>query len=97
MIQNKVKLVLKLLNSRTWKTLKSTVVIFQALETSAASLTSAASATLLASTASKAQFPQKLPDPYGLIITRTKITNTGNFLWNGSSKIQFFTNIWHPF
>ena len=57
--QNKVILVLKLLNSRTWKTLKSTVVIFQALKTSPASLTSAASATSLASTASKAQFPQK--------------------------------------
>jgi hypothetical protein len=50
--QNKAILV----NSRT---LKSSVVILQALETSAASLTSAASATLLASTASKAQFPQK--------------------------------------
>jgi len=54
--QNNVTLVLKLLNSRTWKTLKSTVVIFQALETSPASLTSAASATSLASTA---QFTQK--------------------------------------
>ena len=40
-------------------TLKSSFVIFEPLETSAASLTSAASATLLASTASKAQFPQK--------------------------------------
>ena len=71
---------------------------FQALETSAASLTSAASETSLASTASKAQFPpKKLPDPNVLIITCTKITNTGNFLWNGSSKIRFFTNIWHPF
>ena len=57
--QNKVILVLKLLNSRTWKTLKSSVVIFQALETSSASLTSSASATSLASTAFKAQFPQK--------------------------------------
>ena len=37
----------------------SGVVIFQALEISPASLISAASATLLASTASKAQFPQK--------------------------------------
>ena len=80
-----------------WKTLKSTVVIFQALKTSLASLTSAASATSLASTASKAQFPQKIPYPDGLIITGTIITNTGNFLWNRSSKIQFFTNIWHPF
>ena len=67
--QNKVILVLKLLNSRTRKTLKSTVVIFQALETSPASLTSAASATSLASTASKAQFPQKLSYSDGLTIT----------------------------
>ena len=58
-VKIKQYLVLKLMNSRTWMTLKSSVVIFQALETSAASLTSAASATLLASTASKAQFPQK--------------------------------------
>jgi hypothetical protein len=57
--QNRAILVLKLKNLRTWTTLKSSVVIFQALETPAASLTSAASATLLASTASKAQFPQK--------------------------------------
>ena len=57
--QNKVIFVLKLLNSRTKTTLKSSVVIFQALETSPASLTSVASATSLASTASKAQFPQK--------------------------------------
>ena len=57
--QNKAILVLKSMNSRTWTTLKSSVVIFQALETSAASLTSAASATLLVSTASEAQFPQK--------------------------------------
>ena len=45
----------------------------------------------------KPNFLKKLPDPYGVIIAGTKITNTGNFLWNGSSKIQFFTNIWHPF
>ena len=46
-----------LLNSRTWKPLKSSVVIFQALETSSALLTSVASATSLASTAYKAQLP----------------------------------------
>ena len=86
-----------LLNSRTWKPLKSSVVIFQALETSSALLTSVASATSLASTAYKAQLPKKLLDPDGLIITGTKITIAGNFLWNGSSKIQFFTNIWHSF
>ena len=33
------------------------------------------------------------PDPDGLIITGTKMTSVGNFFWNGSSKIQFFTNM----
>ena len=42
-----------------FKNLEDSAVIFQALETSPASLTLAASATPLASTASKAQFPQK--------------------------------------
>jgi hypothetical protein len=45
----------------------------------------------------KPNFLKKLPDPYGVIITDAKITNNGKFLWIGSSKIQFFTNIWHPF
>ena len=40
---------------------------------------------------------KKPPDPDVLIITGTKITITGNVLWNESQKIQFFTNIWHPF
>ena len=47
------------LNSRTWMTLKSSVVIFEPIETSAASVTSSASITSLASTASTALFPQK--------------------------------------
>ena len=42
-----------------FKNLDDSVVIFQALQTSAASLTSMASVTSLASTASKAIFPQK--------------------------------------
>ena len=42
-----------------FKNLEGSAVIFQALETSPASLTSVASATSLASTASKAQFTQK--------------------------------------
>ena len=86
--QNKVILFLKLLNSRTWMMLKTSVVIFQALETSTASLTSAASATSLASTP---YFLKNRPDP------GTKMTNTGHLLWNESSKPQFFTNIWYPF
>ena len=55
---------IKIKTSNYWiqepgRLLKSSVVIFQALETSPASLTSAASATSAASTASKCQFPQK--------------------------------------
>ena len=56
-------------------------MIFQALQTSAALLTTAASAASWASTASTALFRKKnLPDPDGLIITDNKITNTGHFL-----------------
>ena len=68
----------------------NSVVILQALETLAASLTSAVTLTSLASTA---LFPQKTPDPDVLIITGTKMTNVGHFMWNGSSKTQFFTNV----
>jgi hypothetical protein len=42
-----------------FKNMEDSVVIFQALETSPASLTSMASATSMASTASKAKFPRK--------------------------------------
>jgi hypothetical protein len=42
-------------------------------------------------------FLKKHPDRDGLIITGTKMTNTGHFLWNGSSKIKFFTNILYLF
>ena len=87
--QNKIIFALKLVNLRSRMTLKSSEVIFWALKTSAASLTSAASATSLSSIAYKCQFPQKNSDPDGLIITGTKITNTDHFLWNGSHKIQF--------
>ena len=79
--QNEMILALKLLD----KHLEDSVVIFKALKTTPTSLTSAASATSLASTASKAQFFQKnLPDTDALTITGTKITNTGDLLWNRS-------------
>ena len=64
--------------------LKSSVVIFQALEPL------------------QPDWPQQPPQPYfikevpnpdGLILPGTKMTNNGPFLWNGSSKIYFFTNI----
>ena len=77
--------------------LKSEVVIFQAFKTSSAYLTSPASATSPASTALNANFLKTKSGPDGLIITGTKLTNTGHFLWNGSPKIQFFTKLWHSF
>ena len=35
----------------------------------------------------------KYGDPHGLITPSTQMTNTSPFLWNGSSNIQFFTDI----
>ena len=42
-------------------------------------------------------FLKKLPGPDGLIITGTKMTNTGHFLYNESSEFQFFTSIGYLF
>ena len=38
-------------------------------------------------------FIKELPDPDDWIIPGTKMTTTGPSLWNGSSKIQRFTDI----
>jgi hypothetical protein len=92
--QNKGIFVIKLLNSRTWLTLKNSLVIFLASDKYAASLTLAALETSMASMTSKAPFPQKLPDFDDFIPTGTKMTNTGPFLRIGSSKIQIFTGTW---
>ena len=59
---------------------------------SAASMTSTASTISIASLTSTASIHQKIADPDGWILPGTKMTNNGPFLWNGSSKIQFFTN-----
>ena len=69
--------------------MKSSVVIFWALETSAVSWTSAASATSLASTASTVYFLTKHPDPDGLIINHTKMTNSGHFFGMDHQKSKF--------
>ena len=42
-------------------------------------------------------FTKELLEPDCWIIPGTKMTNTGPFLRNESSKIQFFTYIWYPF
>jgi hypothetical protein len=76
------------------KNLESLKVIFQALETSAASDIS-----VLYNLAGLYSpfFLKKLPDPDFLIILATKMTNTGPLVWIESSKLQFFTDIWYPF
>ena len=84
--------VIKLLNPRTWLTLKNSLVIFLASDTYAASLTSAASETSMASMTSKALFPQKTSwfwwfhphwhqnDQYGSLFGDWIIKNP-NFYW----------------
>ena len=78
--QNKVILIIRLLNSRTWMPLKTSVVIFQVNDL----------CNLIDLTGPKCLyspfFLKKHPDPDGLIITGTKMTKTGHFLWNGSSR-----------
>ena len=86
--QNKV---LKWLSSRIWKTLKSSVVIFKALETSSTYLTSAVSATSAASTASKCQFPQKKSDPDGIGLNY--LAKTGGEWWRPVPK-RFIPPFW---
>ena len=61
-------------------TLKSLLVLFEPLETSAASLASSASATSLASTASPALFPQIFPHLDDSDIPGTKMANMSPFL-----------------
>ena len=87
----------KLQNKAEFKNLDDSKVIssdFPGLRTYAASM---ASTTSVASMTFTASFHHKNTSPDGWILPGNKITNTGPFLWNGSSKIQFFTNIWHPF
>ena len=86
---NKIKL-----NSRTWRTLEASVVNYKALET------------LQPQWPQQPQLPQwppqthfikKFTDYDGWIIPGTQMTSNCPFLWNGSSKFQFFTDIWYPF
>ena len=65
------------LNSGTSMAMKSSVVIFQALEPLQPQ---------------KPYFIKELSDSYSWIIPGTKMTNTCPFLWNASSKIEFFTD-----
>ena len=85
------------LNSRTWMTLKSPIVIFQALEPLQPQWPQQPQQPQWPQWPQQPHFIKKITDPDGWIIPGTKMTNTCPFLLNGSSKPQFFTNIWYPF
>ena len=78
-----------------FKNLDDSVVIFQALQTSAASLTLVASATSLASTVSKAIFPQKTSWSWWFGHHRHHNDQYWSFFVEWIFKIQFFINIWY--
>ena len=77
-------------NSNAWMTLKSFVVIFQALKPLQPQWPQWPQRTQWPR---QPHFIKKSTDPDGLIIPGTQLTNTSPFLWNGLSKIQFFTKI----
>ena len=85
------------LNSNAWMTLKSFVVIFQALKPLQPQWHQWPQQPQWPQWPRQPHFIKKITDPDGWIIPGTKMTNNGSFLWNGSAKIQFFTNIWCPF
>ena len=76
--------------------MKSSVVIFWALETSAVSWTSAASATSLASTASTALFPHKTSWSWWFDHLWYQNDQYRSFFVELIIKIKNFTDIWHP-
>ena len=85
------------LSSRTWMSLKSSVVNFKALESLQPQWPQQPQQPQWPQWPQQPNFIKKITDPDGWIISGTKMTNTCPFLWNGSSKIQFFTNIWYFF
>ena len=85
------------LNSNAWMTLKSSVVIFQALKPLQPQWPQWPQQPQWPQWPRQPHFIKKSTDPDGLIIPSTQMTNTSPFLWNGSSKIQFFTDIWYTF
>ena len=78
-------------------TLKSSVVIFQALTPLQPQWPQWPQQPQWPQWPQQPHFIKKSTDPDGLIIPGSQMTNTSPFLWNGSSKIQFFTDIWYTF
>ena len=85
------------LNSRTWMTLKSPIVIFQALEPLQPQWPQQPQQPQWPQWPRQPHFIKTFTDPDGWILPCTKMTNNGPFLWHGSSKIHCFTNIWYHF
>ena len=78
-------------------TLKSSVVIFQALEPLQPHWPHWPLQPQRPLQPQKPYFTKKLRGPDGWIVPGTKMTNTVPFLLNESSKIQIFTDILYPF
>ena len=85
------------LNLMTWMTLKSSVVIFQALEPLQPQWPQQPQQPRWPQWPQQPHFTKEVLKLDGSIIPGTKMTSTGPFLWDGSSKIQFFTGIWYLF
>ena len=85
------------LNLRTWMTLKSSVMIFQALSPLQPQWPLWPQQPRWPQWPRQPHFIKKFTQHDGWIIPSAQMTNTSPFLWNGSSKIQFFTDIWYPF
>ena len=81
------------LNSRKWMTLKSSVVIFQTLEPLQPQWPLQPQQPPWPQWPLQPHFIKNTTDCDGWIIPDTKMTILVPFLWNGSSKIQFFTGI----
>ena len=85
------------LNSNAWMTLKSSVVIFQALKPLQPQWPQWPQQPQWPQWPQQPHFIKNFTDPHVLIIPSTQMTNTCPFLWHGSSKIPFLTNIWYSF
>ena len=81
------------LNSNAWMTLKSSVVIFQALKSLQPQWPQQPQQPQWPQWPWQPHFIKKFTDPDGWIIPGTKMTNTCLFLLNRSSKTQFFTRV----
>ena len=78
---------------RTWMSLKPSVMIFQTLEPLQPQWPLQPQQPPWPQWPLQPHFIKNITDCDGWIIPGTKMTITGPFLWNGSSKIQFFTDI----